>query len=237
MTRIAIGVTLSAPDRSAPGIAPRLTVVPVPRTRKTSLPDGATCVGYFDEGLPAMVQGVTDAAVPALQQSQEDERQTMRGESPPIVGVANPLGSGPVLSAKSAERLAGQYAVCARFPSGHLLRIGAAYDRPDEAQADLQSCFQPRDGQELVVGICNRWGRRWQEPEFLTGPVRRSAGQETAPNCARTPAMDRSGLDMLAGVTSESSHSGEYPDDPSGSVRSSLAADDQRLGADSDLIV
>lgn len=107
-------------------------------------------------------------AVSAFLMAQDTERTLMRRKTKPN-GEANVVFGD--LPAKTADACAGNYAVCVKLESGSLLRVGNPFDRPELATEDLYSDghrkYQVAVGQELVVGICNRWARRWQEPKFL----------------------------------------------------------------------
>jgi hypothetical protein len=115
----------------------------------------------------------------ALQKAQAEEQKGMRQKTSPSSRRVGKPDTGPDMDARSAERFAGKYACCFRFASGRLIRIGPVYDTPDRAAAEIRSGKHSHvrltDGQEIVVGICNRPAQRWQEPEFLPDPVRLQA--------------------------------------------------------------
>ena len=97
--------------------------------------------------------------------AQDAEQKTMRLPSAPS-SLVHTLDKTPQLTRKTAQRFAGLYAVCLRYPSGTLTPLSAACERRAEALSDLAR-MQANSKQTLVVGICCRWARRWQEPRFL----------------------------------------------------------------------
>ena len=97
--------------------------------------------------------------------AQDAEQKTMRLPSAPS-NLVHALDKTPQLTRKTAQRFAGLYAVCLRYPSGTLTPLSAACERRAEALSDLVR-MQAENKQPLVVGLCCRWARRWQEPRFL----------------------------------------------------------------------
>ncbi len=75
------------------------------------------------------------------------------------------------LSCKVADQCAGKYAACIRFATGTMTRIGELHEAPDDAAREIESGrhthYRLTDGQAIVIGICNRGQRKWQEPRFL----------------------------------------------------------------------
>ena len=76
------------------------------------------------------------------------------------------LDKEPQLRRSTAKTFAGLYAVCLRFASGTLSPLSLACEQPAEALRDLRR-MQAGDSRTLVVGICCRWGRRWQLARFV----------------------------------------------------------------------
>ena len=97
--------------------------------------------------------------------AQDAEQKTMRLPSAPS-SLVHTLDKTAQLTRKTAQRFAGLYAVCLRYPSGTLTPLAAACERRAEALSDLAQ-MQINNKQQLVVGLCCRWARRWQEPRFL----------------------------------------------------------------------
>ena len=97
--------------------------------------------------------------------AQDAEQKTMRLPSAPS-NLVHTLDKTPQLTRKTAQRFAGLYAVCLRYPSGTLTPLAAACERRAEALSDLER-MQAQSKQTLVIGICCLWARRWQEPRFL----------------------------------------------------------------------
>ncbi len=97
--------------------------------------------------------------------AQDAEQKTMRLLSAPS-NLVHTLDKTPQLTRKTAQRFAGLYAVCLRYPSGTLTPLAAACERRAEALSDLAR-MQAQSKQTLVIGICCLWARRWQEPRFL----------------------------------------------------------------------
>jgi hypothetical protein len=119
--------------------------------------------------------GVIEAAAQnltaeAFLQAQRTEQKDMRRATPPFQWRPEP-GERSHMDKKTAERQAGRYAVCVRFPSGHVMAIGPGYDEPEQPTKELTagkyaSCVL-YTGQVMQVCICCRFARRWQEPLFL----------------------------------------------------------------------
>ena len=76
------------------------------------------------------------------------------------------LDKEPQLAAQTAKKFAGLYAVCLRYASGTLSPLSLVFEQPSEALRDLRR-MQAGDSRTLVVGICCRWGRRWQLARFV----------------------------------------------------------------------
>ena len=120
-------------------------------------------------GEAAIEAEAQELADKAFQKAQEAERQQMQKKTPVGKKGKRP-DTGPQMSAQNAEQMAGKYAPCVRSNSGCLIRIGRVYDTPEQAAQEIASGTFSRlrlvNGQELVVGICNRQAQCWQEPQF-----------------------------------------------------------------------
>ena len=75
------------------------------------------------------------------------------------------------MSAKTAKKLGGYYALCHRTQNG-LLPFGVAYATLEKANAALLETDRPN----VVVACCNRLDRRWEEPKF--NPQRKEKPQK-----------------------------------------------------------
>lgn len=79
-------------------------------------------------GIEAKAQALAKAA---FRMAQQEESKTMqRATPPPGYRKATLSSEASRISAKTAQGLAGRYAVCLRFVSGRLLCLGAAYEGP-----------------------------------------------------------------------------------------------------------
>lgn len=80
-----------------------------------------------------------------------------------------------------------------KFVSDRLIRIGPVRQKAEEAIEDIRSgryaSVRLMNGQEIVVGVCNRVEQRWQEPQFLTERICIQADQQPVPP---SPAAGRS---------------------------------------------
>lgn len=101
----------------------------------------------------------------AWRQAQAAEQKAMRLPSapPPLIHT---LDREPQLRRSTAKTFAGLYAVCLRFASGTLAPLSLAFERPSEALRELGR-MQAGDSRTLAVGICCRWGRRWEPARFV----------------------------------------------------------------------
>lgn len=210
MSRYPVGLTLSASERCQVG-APARSGAMLVRSYvcDVTMPDRSPCTVTYtrfsgtshqlDYGPPVSqrvwvnhrihegVAGVEEAACGnaafAFHLAQEAEQKEMRRKTPPQGTPAHTPVNDALLDRAKADRFAGQYAVCVRFASGRLMKIGHAYEQAEQAQHELHAgCYglQGDSGAQLVIGICNRWARRWQEPRFLVHvPVERRAATET----------------------------------------------------------
>jgi hypothetical protein len=121
-------------------------------------------------GVPAIEAKAQELAEVVFQSVQENEVRQMRRKGAPLKTA---MGDDEriLLSPKTAAELAGRYAVCVRFADGRLMRIGTSYPAPQYAVSELRSgAFADAKlskGQAIVIGICNRAARRFQEPKFL----------------------------------------------------------------------
>lgn len=101
----------------------------------------------------------------AWRQAQAAEQKTMQQASVPS-HLIHTLNREPQLQRKTAQQFAGLYAVCLRYASGTLSPLVSPCEQPGEALNALRR-MQKSDSRTLVVGICCRWARRWQEPRFV----------------------------------------------------------------------
>jgi hypothetical protein len=124
--------------------------------------------------LPAIEQKAQEVSSQAFRQAQKDEQKQMRRKTPPP-GKATTQLERPHMSAQTAAHCAGCYCVCLRFESGLFMPHGTLYEDPDKAVQELaegvHKDVQLVGGQKLVVAICNRSLRCWQEPRFLALPT------------------------------------------------------------------
>ena len=126
---------------------------------------------YLDGSVAAVEAKAQEVAAQAFAQAQEVEQKQMRRKSVPA-GSKKPDRKDPLcLSCKIADQFAGKYAACLKSAHGTYMRIGDAYDAPESVAQELQSGkhdhYALADGQEIVIGICNRSLRRWEEPRLL----------------------------------------------------------------------
>jgi hypothetical protein len=201
MPRFVRGVTLTAQERVMVGIGTEGTSsgrATRNYTGTVTLPDGSTCqVTYyrysrmyhrFAFGAPVSqtlytgisldgdTTGIEAEAkaqgVKAFGLAIQEEQKLMRRRSWPKDAVKVVATGETALETKTATKHAGMYAVCVRFTSGRLMRLGTPHKKPEEAIDEIKGgAFDHTAlvaGQAIVVGICNRLGRCWQEPRFLT---------------------------------------------------------------------
>ena len=198
MPRYVRGVTLSPQERAllGPANGGKSTVVSSHRCTVT-LPDDRLCeVSYqrinprshkFDflapvhqrlwvdphlDGTVAAIEHEAQSITSwAFQLAQEAEQKEMKRKTASSTERSVCIPHEERLPTKVAVACAGKYAVCLKFGSGNLLRIGAPYSSPEDAILEVEQgkhqtvVLQP--SQEIVLGICNRPARQWQEPRFL----------------------------------------------------------------------
>ena len=121
--------------------------------------------GEFKGGVEAIEAWAQELVGKAWRQAQQGEQRTMRLPSAPS-HLLHTLDKEPQLRRSTAKTFAGLYAVCLRFASGTLFPLSLAYEQPADALRDLRR-MQAGDSRTLVVGICCRWGRRWQLARFV----------------------------------------------------------------------
>ena len=121
--------------------------------------------GEFKGGTEAIEARAQELVGKAWRQAQQGEQKTMRLPSAPS-HLLHTLDKEPQLRRSTAKPFAGLYAVCLRFASGTLSPLSLAFEQPAEALRDLRR-MQAGDSRTLVVGICCRWGRRWQSARFV----------------------------------------------------------------------
>ena len=147
-------------------------------------------IGYEGElsGIQAVEEKGKELAPQAFRMAQQDEQKQMRRKTPPQ-GVALKSIGEPQLRNQSAERQAGYYAVCIRHVSGTLVPKGVLYEDSDKACGELASGVHDRvqlhGEQKLVVGICCRYAKRWQEPKLLALPAKPPEPAESPKSPAR----------------------------------------------------
>ena len=149
---------------------------------------------YVYEALPGGIPAVEAKARALIDQlfleAQQQEQKTMRQKAPSD-RTARRSDTGPQISVKLAEELAGRYAACVKHGSGNLIRVGATFSAPDAALREIQSsrhsAIRLINGQTLVIGICNRAAQRWEEPVFLTGGSALQVPYAEDPNTAAHP--------------------------------------------------
>ena len=128
----------------------------------------------IEASLPSIEAKAQELSEQAFRMAQKAEREQMQKKMP-LGKKAKRPDTGPQMSVQNAEQMAGKYAPCVRHKSGRLLRIGRVYDTPEQAAQEIASGKFSRlrlvNGQELVVGICNRQAQCWQEPQFAAKPV------------------------------------------------------------------
>ena len=160
------------------------------RVCAVTLPDGTTCQaqytrsgygGYsyafqapfservYGQGELGSVEAIETRAQElvnqAWRQAQKAEQKAMRLPSAPS-HLIHTLDAEPQLQRRTAQRFAGLYAVCLRYPSGALTPLAAPCERPHDALAALRR-MQEGSSPPLALGICCRWARRWQRPRFV----------------------------------------------------------------------
>ncbi len=194
MVRTVKGITLSPQERSQAGYG---RGQPRTHTCSVTLPGGPPCdvtctstgtrshtfvfgaplnrTGYAYEaiggGLPGLEAKAQALAGALFQQAQQHEQQAMRQKAPGTRTLRRGE-DGPPISVRMAAELAGRYAVCVKCVSGTLIRVGGTYPAPEgalaEIESDRHSGIRLFNGQQLVVGICNRAARHWEEARFIT---------------------------------------------------------------------
>lgn len=200
MPRYVIGATFTPEERASMNLPPHGSgSQPIGRVAShhitVSLPDGSSCpviyrrfgayshrflfgdplheAVWFPEALhntPPTIEQKAEELVPkAFAQAMAEEQQMMRHKTVPK-GSTVPPGE-PQLRAKTAETVAGCYAVCLRASSGRLSPIGRASATAEqpiaELHGDTHAYVQLFGEQRLVIGICCRYLRRWGEPRLL----------------------------------------------------------------------
>ena len=99
----------------------------------------------------------------------------MRRQTKPATGRSDDTTLLPTMNTVTAKRLGGQYAVCMKFSKGNMICVGGPHPEPSGASAEIHSGLHNHirllEGQEIVVGICCRYARRWVEPRFIADPV------------------------------------------------------------------
>ncbi|MCW3053476.1 MAG: hypothetical protein JWN14_2646 [Chthonomonadales bacterium] len=198
MVRTVKGVTLTPEERRQAGYDKEKTQA---HTCSVMLPNGVSCemsytrtstrIHNFAFGIPLKRTQTVYEAIPGgtagieakaaslgdalFKQAQHQEQQAMRQKTPASRKVRH-RDDGPQMSALNAERLAGLYAPCVKNKSGTLIRVGGTYSAPEGALKELQggrhSAIRLVNGQQFVVGICNRAAQQWEEPTFLNLPQR-----------------------------------------------------------------
>ena len=121
--------------------------------------------GTLNGGTEAIEARAQELVGKAWRQAQAAEQRTMRLPSAPS-HLIHTLDKEPQLRPGTAKKFAGLYAVCLRFASGTLTPLSLAFEQPADALNDLRR-MQAGDNRTLVVGICCRWGRRWQLARFV----------------------------------------------------------------------
>jgi hypothetical protein len=126
---------------------------------------------FMDGTARAVEEKAQEIAAEAFRMAQAAEVKEMQRKTLPA-GAQKPDRKDPqTLSCKAADECAGKYAVCLRLLSGTLMRLGDLHELPEQAVEEIASDrHDPRtmmQGQAMVIGICNRAHRRWQEPRFL----------------------------------------------------------------------
>ena len=199
--KYAIGVTLTEDERRMVGLrdpfiggGQTASGIVKAHSCAVTLPTGQSCsVGYarisaelhrFDfaaplcqtvwhsgrviNGYAAIESKAQEATAQAFRQVQEAERKAMQRAKPPQ-GESESLP--PQMSAKSAQRQSGYYALCQQSQSGSLLMpIGPLCAAPEAVQRERvrkQAEAGAAERGRYVVGICCRWRRRWQAAQWL----------------------------------------------------------------------
>lgn len=160
-------------------------------TLTVTLPDGTSCPVQYDRygprayrfhyqaplyeqvwgrenlkgGLAEVEAKAQELARVVFSLAQKSEQKAMRRKTLPPGTNRNNIPPAQ-FNCKMADLYGGKYAVCLRLASGALLRLGPSYLTPEEAQRELVA-NQSTYSTPCVVGICNRFLRRWQEPKFL----------------------------------------------------------------------
>ena len=126
---------------------------------------------YLDGSVAAVEHKAQEIAAEAFAQAQEAERKQMgRKTRPTGTPKPDPKNAG-YLSVKEADRCGGRYAACLKLTSGTLQRLGELHEEPSGAVQEIRSGKHDQCkifvAQQIVIGICNRGLRHWQEPRFL----------------------------------------------------------------------
>jgi hypothetical protein len=198
MARFPKGLTLTPEERAQ--AAPTASDATKSHTCTVTLPNGAACKVTYTRynrqshqfefgtplstrlwanepitgGIPEIEAQVAALSDQAFQKAQEAEQKAARRKPGAAGRTPYKPDNGPQMDAKVADRFAGQYAPCVKNRSGRLIRIGSVYDRPEGAARELRdgrhSNIRLVNGQQFVVGICNRAMLRWEDPTFLAIP-------------------------------------------------------------------
>jgi hypothetical protein len=196
MVRTVKGITLTPEERRKAGYDRQNTQAHI---CSVTLPNGVSCevsytrtsarvhsfafghpikrTDYVYAAIPGGIPGIEEKAAALanamFQQAQKQEQQTMRQKAPAHRTLPF-KDDGPQISARLAEQLAGLYAPCVKCSSGTLIRVGGTYSAPEGALKEIQAgrhrAIRLINGQQFVVGICNRAAQRWEEPMFLSVP-------------------------------------------------------------------
>lgn len=121
--------------------------------------------GTLNGGMEVIEARAQELVGQAWRQAQAEEQKTRRLPSAPS-HLLHTLDKEPQLRRSTAKKFAGLYAVCLRYASGTLSPLSLAFEQPAEALRDLRR-IQAGDSRTLVIGICCRWGRRWQLARFV----------------------------------------------------------------------
>jgi hypothetical protein len=157
--------------------------------------------GPLERSVEAVERRAADLAPQAFQQAQAEEQKRMRRRTLPRDERSEEQSVAPKIDAKTAERCGGMYAICVRFRSGRLMPAGHVYETPDAARQEIVDGTHGRlrldGGQQLVVGICNRALRKWQEPAFLAIPDSSQTPQDSRQT---EPAMEENDAGSVLGM-------------------------------------
>lgn len=159
------------------------------------------------DGTTKAIEREAVAAAPiAFTQAQIAEQERMRRRSVPQ-GSSRASRSDCLLLNRTAEALGGKYAACVKFTSGNIMATGPGHDGPEPVLAELKAGrylhVTLRAGQEIVIGICNRAERRWQEPQFLVERFSISSREQVPGLDRKRPAKRRERQIPATAVTDE----------------------------------